>query len=187
MISLKKTIEILKAFLYGSIAYLFGWIISLPFQQIRDNTMLNPRVSLISVGLGGLLLAFLINKGKKEDLFRFSVTAIISYLGVIFINFVGIIIQLDQGPALITVLFKVLIPSIIYSVLIGIQVNGFPSLIHFVVASIISSIPYSLLAIIYSVNNNISLEFESFWMYLSMGAATAVSLKYYSLKIQTIK
>lgn len=182
MSNLNKAMEILAAFLYGSLAYLVGWIISIPFDHLRDNTVLLPRVSLITVGLGGLLIGYLINKGKTEGILRFSVAAIISYLGVILVNFVAITIELDQGSIYGATLFRVSIPTIIFTILLGIQIHGMSSFVLLLGASIFSSIPYSLVAIVYSLSINNLVGFESVWMYISIGAATATSLKYLSMK-----
>lgn len=175
-------VEMLKAFIYGTNAYLIGGLVSLPFEWIRGNTILLPRVSLIAVGIGGLLLGLLINGGKREGVGKFFIISITSYLAVILVNVISISISLGQEFSLALIISRILIPAIVYSIVFGIQLYGFSSVIVFLTASILSALPISLAALFFYLSNTKLLGFESLWMYASMGAAIAVSIKSFVMR-----
>lgn len=170
-------VEIIKAFIYGSCSYLIGGLASLPFEWIRGNTMLLPRVSLIAVGVGGFILGFLINGRKRESVGKFSIVAITSYLTVIFINFISISISLGQEFSTAILVWRILIPAIVYSLAFGIQMYGISSATLFITASTLAALPFSLATLFFHLSNTKPLEPESLWMFVSMGAAVAVSIR----------
>ena len=91
-------------------------------------------------------------------------------------------ITLGQDPSISLILSRILIPAVVYGIIFGIQAYSFSSVVNFFTASVFSTLPVSLLALIFHLSKNIPLEYESLWIYASLGAAVAVSLKSYAMK-----
>jgi len=176
-----NVIEIIKVYILGSIAYLIGGITSLSFEWIRENTFLYPRVPLIAAGLGGLLVGILLNGCRKQDLLRFLIISITSYLAVILINFILLTSTFGQEFSLAQIVFRIMLPVIVYSVVFGIQLHGWQSIPHFLISSFFSTLPILILVFVFYLNKNTPLGFESLWMYISLGASVAVSIKSYNI------
>jgi hypothetical protein len=177
MIKSLRAFKLFTAFLYGSVSYFLGGLVSIPFEKIRVTTLLSPRVPLIAVGVGGLLLAVSLGKSKADDIAKFAIKAIVSYLAVILVGIVIILpMKTGQEATIIINMLTILIPAIAYCTLFGILVIGFSHAYRFAIISCLIAFPIALIAATYHFQQNIPIEFDSLWLYVALGASVAVSL-----------
>ena len=182
--------RIIKFYLLGILSYLSGWIISYPFKLIRENTFLIPKVSLIAMGTGSLLLGYLYNLSNKKDLFRFSIISILTHAITIIASFLfSTSFSVIEDIKFLEEFINIFVPGIIYAVLFGLIYFGFKALIHFLMYSAIGILPFSIISAYYHTTNNISFELEGFWMLIGLGAAISLPLSILNIKeeIKTIK
>jgi hypothetical protein len=174
---------LLKAYFFGASAYLFGGLISIPFEQIRTSTILSPRVPLIAVGIGGLIFAFTAGYSKTRDIVKLVVKTITAYLAVILVGIIIILpMKTGQESEIIINMVTILIPTIAYGTLFGILSYGFSHTLRFASISFLTAVPITIIAVIYHYQQNVPIEFDSLWLYAVLGTSISVIHSLYHSK-----
>ncbi len=180
-----KRINPFVTVIIGMTGYFLGGLTTGFFTGIRQtHSVLYPRVPLIAVGIGSLILGIFILKGK--DIFKLMVVGIISYLAVILVSllllrpiiFGGWLNYFADSADFIKFGLPTFILGIVttaaYTAAFGAQLFSFENILKSGLIGIIASVPVGIIAGLGNTIANSSPSVESIWIYISFGAAVGL-------------